>query len=219
MSGKKNWKRYAPNIIGGLLVMLVAVSLIMFVRNMLDKPVSTKKMVQQITLIQPPPPPPKLEKPPEPEIKEEVNVPEPENTPEEMPDPMADDAPLGEDLALDAEGVAGGDSFGLLGKKGGRDLIGSGGGNPFAWYAASVQGDILDFLSEDADIRKLQYSIRVSLWLESSGKVKRAKLLGSTGDRKMDERLKLALKKLQQLRDKPPDGLPQPVNLLITSKI
>ena len=105
MSGKKNWKRYAPNIIGGLLVMLVAVSLIMFVRNMLDKPVSTKKMVQQITLIQPPPPPPKLEKPPEPEIKEEVNVPEPENTPEEMPDPMADDAPLGEDLALDAEGV------------------------------------------------------------------------------------------------------------------
>jgi len=219
MSGKKNWKRYAPNIIGGLLVTLVAIGLIAFVQNMLNKPVSTKKMVQQITLIQPPPPPPKIEKPPEPEIKEEVNVPEPEDTPEEMPDPMADDTPLGDDLALDAEGVAGGDAFGLLGKKGGRDLIGSGASNPFAWYAASIQGDILDFLSEDTDIRKLQYSIRVSLWLDKSGKVKRAKLLGSTGDRKMDKRLKLALGKLEQLHDKPPDGLPQPVNLLITSKI
>ncbi|MDT8383292.1 MAG: energy transducer TonB [Gammaproteobacteria bacterium] len=219
MSEKKSWKRYAPGIIGGLLVTLVAVSLVMFVKNMLDKPVSTKKMVQQITLIQPPPPPPKLENPPEPEIKEEVEVPEPEITPEDMPDPMADDAPMGEDLALDAEGVAGGDSFGLLGRKGGRDLIGSGGHDPFAWYATSIQGDILDFLSEDADIRKLQYSIKVSLWLDTSGKIKRTKLLDSTGDRKMDERLKMALGRLEQLREKPPVGLPQPVNLLITSKI
>lgn len=201
------------------MVTLVAIGLIVFVQNMLEKPVSSKKMVQQITLIQPPPPPPKIEKAPEPEIEEEVKVNEPEDTPEEVPDPIADDTPMGEDLALDAEGVAGGDAFGLLGKKGGRDLIGSAGGNPFAWYAASIQGDILDFLSEDADIRKLQYSVKVSLWLDMSGRVKHTKLLSSTGDQKMDKRLKQALAKLEQLSDSPPEGLPQPVNILITSKL
>ena len=64
----------------------------------------TKKLVQQVQIIRPtppdtPPPPP----PPEPE---EVDVPEPE-APE--PEAAADEPPAGEQLGLDAEGVAGAD--------------------------------------------------------------------------------------------------------------
>lgn len=217
MTSKNIWIRKAPVILSGLLVSVVGAGLIFFVQSMLEKPPQGKKMVQQFTLIKLPPPP-KIEKPPEPEIKEEVKLDEPEPTPEDAPDPLADDAPVGADLALDADGVAGGDSFGLLGKKGGRDLIGSGGNDPFAWYALSIQGDLVDFLSEDPNLRKLEYSIKVSLWLDMTGKVKRTKLLSSTGDREMDKLLSHALVKIAQFRDEPPAGLPQPVNLLITSR-
>ena len=218
MSGKSFWLRNAPIIIGVFSVVVVAVGLIIFVKSMLVTPPPGKKMVQQITLIQPPPPP-KIEKPPEPEVKEEVKLNEPEPTPEDAPDPTADDTPMGDDLALDADGVAGGDVFGLLGKKGGHDLIGSGGESPFAWYAASIQSDIVDYLSDHTDIRKKRYSVKVRLWIDNSGRIKRSELLTSTGDKQMDITLAMALKKMKPLRDKPPQDLPQPVNLQITSRI
>lgn len=218
MSGRRNLKRYAPVLAGGLVVVLVGAGLVAFVKSMLVTPSPSKKMIQQISLIQPPPPP-KIEKPPEPEIKEEVKLEEPEPTPEEAPDPLADDAPMGDDLALDADGVAGGDAFGLLGKKGGRDLIGSSGGNPFAWYAASIQGDIIDYLSEQSDIRKARYTVKVRLWIDDNGRIMRSQLLTSTGDKEMDGKLAMALQSIDKLRDKPPQDLPQPVNIRITSRI
>jgi protein TonB len=218
MSKKNIWLRRAPILIAGVVVIGVTVSLIAFVKSMMVAPPPSKKMVQQISLIQPPPPP-KVEKPPEPEIKEEVKLEEPEPTPEEAPDPMADDAPMGDDLALDAEGMAGGDAFGLLGKKGGRDLIGSAGSNPFAWYAASIQSDIVDYLSDHTDIRKKRYSVKVRLWISGSGQITRSELLTSTGDSQMDNSLTMALKSMAALSDKPPQDLPQPINLQITSRI
>lgn len=217
MTRKNDFKRFAPVVAGGLVVVLVGAGLIAFVKSMLETPPQTKKMVQQITLIQPPPPP-KIEKPPEPEIKEEVKLDEPEPVPDEAPDPMADDTPMGEDLALDAEGVAGGDAFGLLGKKGGRDLIGSN-GSAFAWYASSVQSDILDYLSEVNDVRKQRYSVGVWLWLDDGGGIRRVELKGTTGDKSIDASLKTALAGIDRVREKPPDGLPQPIRIRITSRI
>jgi len=217
MFGKNTWLRNAPVIIGELVVVAVGVALIVFVKSMMVAPPPTKKMVQQISLIQPPPPP-KVEKPPEPEIKEEVKLDEPEPTPDEAPDPMADDAPMGEDLALDADGVAGGDAFGLLGKKGGRDLIGSSGG-AFAWYASAIQSDIQDFLSDQGEVRKKRYSVVVRLWIDNSGGIRRFELQDSTGDKTMDDSLKTALAGIDRLREKPPDDLPQPVRIRITSRI
>ncbi|WP_052700215.1 hypothetical protein [Methylocucumis oryzae] len=84
-----------------------------------------------------PPPPPKVEKPPEPEVKNEVEQPEPE--PEEPLPDVADEPPPG-DLGLDAEGTAGSDGFGLAARKGGRGLLGGGGGgDPYAWYGGLIK--------------------------------------------------------------------------------
>jgi protein TonB len=218
MSKKNIWLRRAPILIAGVVVIGVTVSLIAFVKSMMVAPPPSKKMVQQISLIQPPPPP-KVEKPPEPEIKEEVKLEEPEPTPEEAPDPMADDAPMGDDLALDAEGVAGMDGFGLLAKKGGRDFIGVNGGGVYAWYASAVNSDVLDYLSEVNEVRKQRYAVDVWLWVDGNGAIHRFELKGSTGNHALDASLKTALAALDRLREKPPDGLPQPVRIRITSRL
>src|SRR5688500_11671398 len=84
---------------------------------------------------EPPPPPP----PPEEKIEEPLE----QETPEEAP---PDESQAPEQLGLDAEGVAGGDSFGLAARKGGRDLVGTGGA-AFAWYTSSLKDRILSFLS------------------------------------------------------------------------
>jgi hypothetical protein len=132
---KPAWMRW-----GGVALGLVAAVLIaLWLKDMLvsDGPVR-KPTIQQITLIKPPPPPPKPpeEKPPEPEVKEEVKLDEPQPTPEQQ----AEAPPPGPDLGVDAEGTGSGDGFGLVGKKGGSELIGGGGGNPWAWYDALVNG-------------------------------------------------------------------------------
>ncbi|HAZ42809.1 MAG TPA: TonB-dependent receptor, partial [Methylococcaceae bacterium] len=40
---------------------------------------------------------------------------------------QAEEPPPGENLGVDADGAAGGDSFGLVGKKGGSGFLGGGG--------------------------------------------------------------------------------------------
>jgi protein TonB len=216
---KKSWLRYIPLFIGVMVVGAVGVGLVLFVQSMMQPAPAQKKMIRTVTLVQPPPPPPppKVEKPPEPEIEEEVEIDEPEVM-DEMPEDIADDTPVGEDLALDAEGVAGGDVFGLLAKKGGRDLIGSGGGL-HAWYANTIQSDILDYLSENTEIRKRQYTVKVKLWVDKAGRIRRSKMLGSTGDRELDKQLKAALDEMKRFSEAPPEDLPQPIYLKVTSRI
>jgi protein TonB len=216
---KKSWRRYIPHLIGVGIVLLVGIGLITFVKNMLEPLPVQKKVVREVTLIAPPPPPPpKVEEIPEPEIEEEVQIDEPEPLQEEVPDPMADDAPIGEDLALDADGVAGTDAFGLLAKRGGRDLISSG-GSLFSWYASSIQADILDYLSENTEIRKREYSVRIQLWVDRSGRLQKTRLKESTGDEVLDKQLLSALNGIDSFSEKPPEDLPQPINIRVTSRI
>jgi outer membrane biosynthesis protein TonB len=211
-------KKYLPHLLGVIVVVSVGIGLVAFVKSMLTPLPEQKKMIRQVTLIQPPPPPPKLDKPPEPEIEEEVEIEEPEPIEDEIPEPLADEAPLGEDLALDADGVAGSDAFNLLAKKGGRDLISST-GSVYGWYASSIQSDILDFLSEDTEIRKREYSINIQLWIDRAGKIRKSKLNGTTGDKLLDKSLLMALKSIKRFSEKPPDNLPQPINIQIRSRI
>lgn len=213
---RKNLIRYMPALIGVGVVLIIATGVIFFVKNMLDEPVNTKKMVQQISLIQPPPPPPpeKIEKPPEPEIEDKVEVDEPEDVPDNMPDAM-DDMPSGDDLGLDADGMAGSDAFGLIGRKGGRDLLASG----YGWYSNILQQDIVDFLSTHDMVRSSQYSIALKLWIAKNGKVKKIELIESTGDAAIDRMIRVALGEMGQFSEKPPADMPQPVRLKITSKL
>jgi len=162
MSRKWHYRRYLPAIIGAVIVLSVAGLVSWMIVSFMDSGgAPPKKTVQEITLLAPPPPPPpppKIEEPPpEPEIEEEVEVPEPE-TLEELPDP-GDQPPPGDALGVDADGGAGSDGFGLVGRKGGRSLLSGG----HAWYAKQLQEDVHESLYQYREIRSQAYSIVVNL--------------------------------------------------------
>lgn len=222
MAAKKHFHRNVPGVGGVAAVALIAAAAIYFVYQFVqDTPEKAKKVVHEITLLQapPPPPPPKVEEPPpEPEVEEKVDLPEPE-MPEAVPETAADQPPAGDSLGLDSDGGAGGDGFGLVGRRGGRDLIGGGSGSEMARFGLIVKNDIQSFLSAIDDIRKQGYDVKIRLWFDAQGYVKKFKLLETTGDPKTDESLKLALAKYERFPDTPPDEKKNFLTIRITSRI
>ncbi len=209
------WRRRGP-LIGGLVLLVVfGIGGFFAVRGLGGAGVPAPPKVQEISLIQPPPPPPpppKLEEPPPPEQQLDVPEPEPEPVPE---DAAADEPPPGEDLGLDAEGVAGADGFGLRAKKGGRGLIG--GGDRNRWYAGVIQRDLQGLLADNDGARGAKYSVIVKLWISADGRVERFELSDSTGDDQSDKALRGTLSGLR-LSDSPPADMPQPVKLRVVSR-
>ena len=210
--------------IAGVIFLVIAIGMIFAIQSLIGEEVgSVKKPTQTIVAITPPPPPPpppEVEEPP-PEVEEEVEIPdEPEEAPD-APDEMADEPPMGEDLGIDADGVAGADGFGLVGKKGGRGLLSGGAGDKqrFDFYASSVQQDLFEHLSENKEIRRNKYSVIVHLWVNSSGKVNKIKLVKSTGISELDSALRGVLAQINEVNSAPPQGMPQPIRLRITSRI
>lgn len=198
-------------------VILISGALIWFVGGMLSQPIEPpKKTVQEIKVIRPPPPPPEVEEepPPEPEVEEEVDIPEPEDIPD-VPDM---EPPPGNQLGLDAEGGAGGDAFGLVGKKGGRSLLGSGSGSRFAWYSNIIKTEILESLYEDERLRSKSYRIRCDIWVSRTGEITRIQMLNSTGDADIDQRIKDRLHALRRISDAPPADMNMPIKIAIQSK-
>ena len=176
-----------------------------------------KQTVHNIALLKPPPPPPPpkpKEKLPEPEIKkEEVKIDQPK------PDaPNEDDAPEGKQLGVDAEGGAGSDGFGLVGNKGGRDLLAGGTKGAFAFYTNQLQRHLQDELAKNRKLKRLDYRVMVRVWLSKSGSVQRVDLGGSSGDAEVDEALRMALAAAPALRDAPPENMPQPIRIRIMNR-
>lgn len=202
-----------PVLAGAVLVGIVVAGLIWLIRDMQKTPDEPKRQVAQVVkLIRPPPPPP--EPPPPPPPEEKIEEPLPQETPEEAP---PDESQAPEQLGLDAEGVAGGDSFGLAARKGGRDLVGTGGA-AFAWYTGSLKDRILEFLSDDERIRKGKYQVTVSVWVRKDGSIEQIKLRSTSGDRGLDQAIEETLRQMQRAQEAPPIEMPQPVTLRIVSK-
>jgi protein TonB len=209
--------RVLPIVLGVLGMATAGGAAIYFIRQFMDSPApAPKQVIQEVRLIRPPPPPPEVEPPPPPppEIEEEVDLPEPEPAPETP----SDQPPPGELLGLDAEGVAGGDGFGLAARRGGRDLLASG-GDRYAWYAGVLKEDLLSFLAENRDLRRRAYSVNVRLWLAGDGAVQRVALASSTGDRELDRTLEGLLANMERVAEAPPSDLPQPVQIRIVSRL
>jgi TonB family protein len=218
MTKRTKWLRYLPAALGIVLTLAMVVS-VFLLKDLFRKPVQTKKQVQQITVIQPPPPPPPPPevKPPEPEPEpEKIAEPEPEPEPEQTPE----EPPPGEELGVDAEGGAGSDGFGLLGKKGGQGLIGGGGGSAILWYGQQLQRQIGEELQEklsQSKARDKKLSVIANIWIGSDGSVSRAELASSSGNGDVDEALRAALGSLRTQLKAPPENMPQPVKVRIRS--
>lgn len=207
----KPWQRHLPLIGGSSIVVIVAVLLIVFVRHMLNSKhqSSTRQVAQVVKIIRPPPealPPPP---PPPPEKLEQPIEQEPQQAPQ--------DAAPAESLGLDADASAGGDSFGLQARPGGRDLVGTGTG-AFVWYTSMLKDSILQTLSDDDHVRKGSYQVNVRIWLTQDGRVERIKLASTSGNRDLDSAIEAALTRLQRVHEAPPLEMPQPITLRIVSR-
>lgn len=214
-SSKPAWLRWGAVALG----LVVAVLLALWLRDMLMSSKPSKPMkLQQITLIRPPPPPPKPpeEKPPEPKVKDEVKIDEPQPTPEQT----ADAPPPGADLGVDADGTSGSDGFGLVGRKGGRDLL-AGAGGKYAGYSIPVAQQINEQISEYMRKHRLafNYRIQVRIWIAKDGHVEKFELNGSTGNTDTDSSIKQALAGLASVKERPPEDMPQPIKLRLTSRL
>ncbi len=172
-----------------------------------------KHVVQEVKLIRPPPPPPKVEEPPPPPEAEKVDIPDP--PPEPTP---SNDPPPGEQLGLDADGGAGSDGFGLVGRKGGRDLLASG-GSAFTWYAGLLKNEIVEQLQEEKRARSGAYSVVVRVWVRGDGSIERIRLAQSSGDRERDQAIEAALSRISRISQGPPSDMPQPISLRIVSRV
>lgn len=215
MSEGRQKFRYWPALALGTLVLVLGVGAFVLVRHFLNTtPPTPKRVVQEIRVIRPPPPPPDVEPPPPPPPEEEVDVPEPENQPEPTP---SDEPPPAEQLGLDADGTSGGDSFGLLARKGGRDLLASG-GSAFSWYAGLLKNEILDRLQDEKTARAGSYSVVVHVWVQADGTIDRIRLAKSSGDAERDRAIEAALARVGRISQAPPADMPQPVNLRIVSR-
>jgi len=201
--------RYLTVIIVVVLIAALIYVAFLFLDADTDAP-QRKKVVQQITIIAPPPPPP-----PPPEQEPEVQEPEEEAVVDEMDEAMPEegmDEDVGNDLGLDADGSAGGDSFGLLARKGGRGIVGGG-------YGALIVQEINSMLVDDDRLRHKEYTVILQLWISDTGDIQRYKIDEKSAESDVIEMIRSALVRLGSVSSGPPLELPQPIRLRIRSRI
>jgi periplasmic protein TonB len=201
--------------VGGLLLVLVLVgSAVWFVHKIVSgKENRPPHVVENVTLIRPPPPPPD-EPPPPPPPPQKIDEPLPQDEPPPSPDNSPAPSPQ---LGLDAEGTAGGDSFGLAARQGGSDITGTGGA-VFAWYTGKLKGAVSDCLSGDDKLRGKKYSVSVKIWIEPDGRLKEVRATTTSGNHEIDNEIAASLSSRCRFSDSPPLEMPQPVSLQIVSR-
>jgi len=186
------WRKYLIALMAGMFLCLMGVGASWLSKHLhKDAPVP-KKMIQQVTIVTPPPPPPPP--PPEqvkqPELKEE-EIPREEVT-ETPPEPGPDQS-SSPDLGVDAEGGAGGDGFGLVGKKGGRGLLGGGG------YEQVVRQEINEIILESERLKHMAYVATITLRIGDDGQFEQIQIELASGDREVADLLKKLLEEKRRL--------------------
>jgi TonB family protein len=159
---------------------------------------------------QPTPPPPEPPK----QVVEKMIEQTPMDRMEEKPDDAPKDAPA---ISTNVTG-SGSDAFGLSGGGGGRG--GGGGGGPhsrFGWYAGQVQQMVQEALSRNRVLGQAEFTERVKIWADATGRVIRIKLEQSTGSAAIDQAISDALEGLQ-LREPPPGDMPMPILMRIAAR-
>lgn len=207
-----------------LLAIALVVGAIWFVSRG-SKPHAKPKAEESITItlppppppVTPPPPPPPQNEPPPPE-EEEMIAQEEVDENEEKPEEAAPEPPSDLDLG---PGSAGGTGPALGGGGGGNGKIGSnkrGSASKYGWYAAKVQSAIRQALSGNPSTRSATLSLQVKIWADTDGRITRAQLVGSSGNRSVDQSIKSQVLTGLQLPQAPPADMPMPINLRITAR-
>ena len=191
-----------------------------------------KNSIAIISLLKPPPP--VKEKLPEPELPKEQpkqTVEQAIETPQDSPQDTTpqDTTPPGADLGVEGEGGAGSDGFGLVGKKGGRSIIGGGSGGgglslmaKYGWYSKKIQDDIRNQikkrLDRDGGFPKGKYQTVVKIALDPKGSVIDFRIVTPSGNDRMDNAIRETLGQFR-ISEPPPEGMPRKgINIRIASQ-
>jgi periplasmic protein TonB len=205
-------KRYLPLLVGLCLALpLLGIALsALFTKTEPGK----HKIVTQITLVAPPPPPPQPKPPEPPKPKEELKVEQPPT-----PQPKQDNSePPPGPLGLDSQGTGPGDAFGLAGRPGGRDIIGSGGGGlDLTLFGNNAARQIAQDLARNPKLKSAMYKIEIRVWLARDGRIEREEIVRGTGNRDLDEMIREGLNELGAIHQPVPENLPQPLRIRVTS--
>lgn len=192
----------------GLLLVLAGIGLVL--KSLMMGNTSPKKTATTVKIMPDTPPPPPPKEPPK-EQPKEMKLEQPKL--QETPQPPAD--------VLKMEGAAGdGPSPFQAGTvtneyQGGTTI---GGKDQFAWFTGLLKGQIESALARDRDLAKGDYRLVVKVWIARNGKIERFQLDGSSGNVHIDELIKAALNDIAPLSEPPPENMPQPVKLRITSR-
>lgn len=220
ISEGRPWLRRLALAVAAIGLMVGTVLLLM---QFLSGPTAKQPGVHNVALIkQPPPPPPKPpEKPPEPppKVKEEVKIDQPKESPKPDEPKAPDEKPASDKpLALDADGGAGSDSFGLQASKGGRDLLTTGGGGAGgAYYSGLLQRQFFEALTRNRKVLGEQFRVVVKVWLGDDGKVQKADIVTGSGNQQVDDMIQLTLLEMSPLRDVPPSSM-RPMQLRLSNR-
>lgn len=167
----------------------------------------------------PPPPPPQVEPPPQEEKMVEAETVVEDTPPEESPAPEEPPAELTTNLA-----GGNGNDFGLKQgsgrgnfSSGGRQTIGAA-GSKWGSYNAGLARTIEAALKRHPATRNASFGgTRTALWLDSTGRIERAKLLESTRLPSVDSVLTSEI--LPGLIYQPqPEGMPSPIVIRISAR-
>lgn len=214
MADLRKRRRHVSLIGGGLVAVALIFGFVWFVRTMMaGKATSPERKVQVVQVIRPPPPPPPPPDQPPPPPKTEEQLPKDEP----QPAPKEDEPPPMQPLGVDAQGTAGTDAFGLAARSGGSDLVGGNGTAAFAWYTNRLKDAVVERLTSDVHINSRKFSISVRVWIEPDGHIKQVRLVTTTGNHDLDQRIETALDSLTRMSEGPPLEMPQPISLQIVS--
>lgn len=240
MKAHKKKKTAVQNLLVPAMVAIVMIGGVgLVVKIMLtDTGPARKNKITTVSLVKPPPDQPK-EKLPEPEPPKEIPkqtiespVDVPQDAPQQANQAPDDGPPAGSDLGVDAEGGAGSDGFGLVGKKGGRALtLGGGGGGggmnklsllaKYGWYTKKVEKElwqrVKSILDQDGGFPKGKHQATVHLVLSGNGTILRSRIVGPSGSDRMDRALKTALVAMK-VSESLPDGMPSGMTIKISSQ-
>lgn len=199
------------------MILVLAVGAAWWIREQLDQGPRQRTEEQQWVKLIEEPPLPEPEPPPEPEPMEELPEPEIEEVVEEQPEEA--EAAADESLGVDEEGQGAGDSFGLRARKGGMDLLLSGGrGSPFHAYGATLANKLQRYLADDPELRGRNFIVVLNLWIDSAGRIKRSAVVQSNCSHETDDRLVQAITTFPYHVAAPPADMPQPLRVRIRSK-
>ncbi len=185
----------------------------------------TVRPAQEITMVRiappppalppPPPPPPQQAPPPEDKMIDQAPV-DDAPKPDEAPEPPA---PA---LGTGIKGSGAPDGFGLSGSRGNGIIGGRGTGGSTAgkWdgYARQIQNRVAEALRSNRKTRSAEFTLQVRIWPDSTGRIARAQLIGTSGDRDVDNAIQRDALTGLQLPEPPPAGMPSSTLIRLTAK-